>query len=439
MKFTRIGAGCLVSLAALGLSLPAAGADAAQAPASPLPQPAPAASAPAKEAEGLKLGVSVTLRQDFTEVQDKADLLLDGNGIDGYRGRIRFSVQKNEPEDVAGGGIRLSTGENPNPTSPFVRVGDGFRPWNFTIDQYYFQLRPFHRRAAATLTVGKMPQPFWRGDQGYFRSEMIWDDDVSPVGVTLTNVFEKKDDGSLKVDNVIGFFPLNEITDQRFVGLTEDPFLVADQLLIRYKKLGLAASYYSFERLNGGLLAPNFLPDQGTAFVTTPASAFLLRPGFQATNAQISVYPGANAFRKESFRVFDATAQVHGRLPWFESFGKPEVFVLGEWAHNFRVPDHRDGYGGTIGLRGGAYGAPGPNPWGAHFTWRSVDADTTLATFADSDLGAGTDVKGFEVSANYRITRNVQLTGFFFQWDGSPDKSTRVRRVFIDLTWDYSK
>ena len=62
-----------------------------------------------------------------------------------------------------------------------------------------------------------------------------------------------------------------------------------------------------------------------------------------------------------------------------------------------------------------------------------MDADAALATFADSDLGAGTGYKGYELGANYKIQPDLIIQLSYFDFDGSPRKDNGVTRTFLDL------
>ena len=158
-------------------------------PARPAPQSAPAPSqTPAQEAPAVTASLpirvfgNVHLRYDFTRLEDCADLLLDGNQVDGLLTRLRFGLEFKDPNSTISGGLRFSAGETPNPASPFIRLGDAFRPVIFNLDQFYLDVRPFANKSRVHGVFGKMPQPFWRGDRGVIRAEATWDDDVEPGG-----------------------------------------------------------------------------------------------------------------------------------------------------------------------------------------------------------------------------------------------------------------
>lgn len=441
MKTLRV-VGRTVPAVLMALTLPA-GSAAGEEGGPQKPEPPAASPSPSPPPPGviaglpIKLSASVTVRYDNTSTEDQTDLLLGDDTIDGFRGRFRFGAAYADPKAAVGGGIRLSAGQFPNPASPFVRLGDAFRPLSFGLDQYHLSLRPFKDRDRAGLTLGKMPQPFWRGDKGIVRSEAIWDDDVSPVGGLLNIKLYKGggEKGLARIENNLGYFYIEEITEARFEGLSGKTTLVADQLIVQLGRLKAAASVYVYDNLNNGLRSPNFTPGQG-ASVATGRNAFLLRPGLQSTNNRVSYGADADGFIQDQFVVFEGLAQYSHPVGW-DSLGKPEVFVLGQYLRNSEVDLDGSGWGLTVGFAGGAWNDTRAHPFNLHVSYRDIDADATLATFADSDLGAGTAFKGFEIAGNYKLTRNLGLTVFYFDFAGWPRKDNSVERLFIDLVWDF--
>ncbi|MEW6683720.1 MAG: putative porin [Nitrospirota bacterium] len=391
-----------------------------------------AAPPPAQEPQKspVKVGASVTVRYDSTELEDQTDLLLEDGEIEGLRTRVRLSVEYSPHQRVAAG-VRISTGENPNPTSPFIRLGDAFRSKSFNLDQAYIVVRPLPAFDPLSVTLGKMPLPFWRGDRGSWRSELVWDDDVNPEGA-IFQITIPGGSSLLQIENTAGYFIVNEVTDDRFAGLTGDTTLLADQLRLRVnaEAIGatLAAAIYDYNDLNAGLRAPNFTPGSG-GFVAPGTSALLVREGLQRTNNRVNFGPGADGFPDDRFTPVNLTAQVHIGLP-FTGLA-PEVFVLGDYVQNLSVGQDDEGYGITAGLRGGGQGSVGAfNLW---YTYRDVDADATLSTFTDSDLGGGTAYKGYEVGANYRFQPDLILQAVYLDFEGFPRKDNGVTRWFVDL------
>ncbi len=437
MKLFRAVGSVLAIAMTAAFGLPAGAAVPPSPQASPTPAATPAPAPPAMTASiPIRFFANVYLREDFTTVQDKADLLLEGNNVDGLLTRLRFGMEFKDTTATVSGGIRVSAGEAPNPASPFVRLGDGFRPVTFGLDQFYADVRPFANKERVHAVFGKMPQPFWRGDKGVLRAEMTWDDDISPVGATLNTLLVKKDnDGKVvTLENVAAYFIIEWFRQARFSGLVGDTSLWADQLKLKVRSVTVAATYYHWQNLNSGARSPSFVPGQSVSLLT-PQAAFLLRGGFQATNAQFDLGSGVFTFRENEFDLFEATGQ--GTLPvTLPLLGKTDVVVLGQYAHNLSVDGETDGVSLSLGVTGGE--AKGKlKPFSLHGTWRKVEADAALGTFADSDLGGGTDVKGFEVTGDYRVHKNLALTASYFNFKGAPNRSTKVTRTFLAMIWDF--
>jgi hypothetical protein len=70
-------------------------------------------------------------------------------------------------------------------------------------------------------------------------------------------------------------------------------------------------------------------------------------------------------------------------------------------------------------------------------TYRYVQSDAALATFTDSDLGAGTGYQGFALGANYRIFKNLMASTQYFDFMGYPLMENHVQRMFLDLMGDF--
>jgi Putative porin len=386
-------------------------------------------------------GANITIRYDLTDVEDPTDLRLDEDR-NGFRTRDRFSAEF-RPDGPVNAGLRISTGEDPNPASPFIRMGDLFQSQPFNLDQFYIIVRPIkffdtrpldQQPVDLSFQVGKIPQPFWRADIGTWHSEIVWDDDVSPTGAALQFRLQNLVP-FFKLEATGGYFIVQEVDDFRFAGLTGDTYLVAGQLKAEVGPAALGFAFYNYEDLNAGLRSPSFDPTTG-AFVQPGQSAFLLRDGLQRTNNRITFGPEALGFVDDNFQIINATALVHLPLPFLPDIA-PEVFLAGDYVNNLSVDEDDDGFSVTIGLRGGGQEGGFLNPFTLWFTYRNVDNDATLATFADSDLGAGTGYEGFEAGVNYRLHKNllVQITGYSF--DGFPDKDNYWRRVFFDLVANF--
>jgi hypothetical protein len=402
-----------------------------------------AAKHPSKFPWGIEIIGSVTLRYDITEVEDRQDLLLEDNEVEGLRSRNRLGFYY-YPDGPVVGGLRLTTGGDPNPTSPFGRPGDAFRSKSFRLDEYYFTIRPlkfFDDRPFAEhpfhveLLVGKPHNPIWTGERGGFVSELVWDKDVNPEGLALKLSTHKL--GPVGVDFLTSYYIVEQLDDLRFQGFTKDTYLITAQLRLKFEPTpdiggSIAFTFYDWENLNAGARSPVF--DPANVVVTPGQRAFLLRPGFQITNNTRDLGVGAVGFLESDFQVIDLAGQVYFGLP-VPSL-RPEIFLYGEYINNLSVDNEEQGYGITIGLRGGGKDLA-LNPFMLWFTYRDVDQDATLATFADSDLGAGTGYRGFSVGGTYRVHRNLQFEVKYYDYEGFPFKLNSVQRWFFDAVFSF--
>ena len=419
---------------------------AAHAPAPPVPvHEHPKPEAPSSYVATSVLGVPVrftgamTLRYDYWHNSDLTDQLTKNTINNNFLQRIRFGIEFGDLKTaMVVGGVRFSTNENPNPTIPFVFLGDSFRSAAFGLDQAWIAIRPLEDRSRIQLTLGRMPNPTWRGTAGTNRTEMIWDDDVNPAGLALkVKILDIPTALDLKLENLVAYYQVNALQDQRFVGLTGTTNLFEEQLKLATKYATGAVAFYDWENLNNGLSSPGI--GVGAVSVQTPTDALLLRPGLNAGNSRFAYGPqNAIGFAKDHFRVLNPTLQVHVPLA-SEALGNPDVYVTGDYAYNFSArKNHRGGAGVTLGTRMGDYEpASKLNPLNVWGTYRYVHSDTTVAALADSDLGVGTDFHGFEFGAAYRVTKHLWPSISYFDYDGFPLMSNHVQRLFLDVTGEF--
>src|SRR5439155_2929439 len=206
----------------------------------------------------------------FTNPGARTDLLLDPDQVYGFVARLRFGLELGDARSAVAGGLRVSAGQTPNPTSPFIRLGDAFRPVTFGFDQFYIDVRPFENKRRAHAIFGKMPQPFWRGDRGVIRAEMTWDDDVSPVGGVAQVRFYEHGGGAqqIAVQNTVGYFIVEWFRQNGVAGLVGDTSLTADELKVQVKRVTLAGTYSHWDNLNSGTLTPSYVPGQSVDLAT---------------------------------------------------------------------------------------------------------------------------------------------------------------------------
>lgn len=453
--------------------LEAAEAKAAAPPPAPPAPPPPATEPPPGVALSL-LGVPVrvfgnmTLRYDHSTNSNLTDTLTDGITANWFLLRVRFGAEFGDTQPVIGG-LRISSGESPNPTVPFVILSDAYRPASFGLDQAWAAVRPFANRERLQLVIGRMKNPFWRGSVGTHRTQLLWDDDVNPAGAAVSGQFYKNE--AFAVEGVASYMQIQSLLDNRFVGLTGVVSGTGEQLRFLSKYFDAAAAYYQWWNLDTGLSVPTAQYAQGYTSPQTPSSAFLLGPGLQQTNTVVNYGPAggtATGYLDPTYRILNVT--VEGKLPIKSALlGDPDAFVLADYAHNFlderdlaggnlaapnaavcasctpvatngskHAARRTDGIGVSLGARlGDKTYARALHPLNVWVTYRYVQSDAALATFTDSDLGAGTGYRGFGLGSNYRVFKNLVASVQYLDFMGYPLMENHVQRLFLDLMGDF--
>jgi len=135
----------------------------------------------------------------FRGESDRNSKRTDGsyrNDRDRLRYRLRFGFRYNYNEHFELGG-RLRSGNPLNQQSPHVTIGDNFRPDEISIDKAYLK----YTYSNYWIWGGKNNMPFWR------QNEMLWDDDVTPEGISTGGEFQITNDQHLSY--VLGYYIAN--------------------------------------------------------------------------------------------------------------------------------------------------------------------------------------------------------------------------------------
>ena len=429
---------------------PAAPSTSPQTPAPPQPtgegNTAPSPQTATFPALPFALKTDITLRYDQTNLDSRQTGLIPTDDEGTFRQRVRlfFVAPVTFHADAV---LGLSSGTTASPTVPFFVSGDGSRGKSFTLARGYFNYYFGKEITPATpvILAGKMDNPFWRGQIGQntpasgipnfilpnYSDDIVWDNDVTPEGVALRlplYPFFKNKKTPVRLTSTSAFYQIEIPTRRTFTGLTSDTYLVTSQLHLDAGPIQAALTYLDFENLNSGLFSPIFQPgfgiDQGTG-----TSAFLLRSntGLQATNGHYAYSSSVFGFGKNRFQILHPSIQVLSPYKFRKTI---QPFALFDYLKNTSIGQQSIGRGGTIGINRGTNRRDDFAVWGQI---REVDADATLATFADGDLGAGTDYKGNQVGAIYHVQDNFAIRALVNDFKGAPDKTNHVRRFFLDF------
>jgi hypothetical protein len=392
--------------------------------------PRPTAPTPTN---GIRFSGDLDTRFDLTGIHSR-DIGIIPEGDQGQlRGRFRLRMQMplSQRSDAE---LYFVTGVNQNPTGAYVTFSDAFRGKAISFSRasfnYYFGDKD--KPKTPYLTFGKMQTPFWRGDLGGFASEIVWDNDVSPEGVAakLPIVTNK----NFSLSNTTGFFTINLPPKNLLTGLTTDTYEVGTQFKADAGLFHGALSYYVIDNLNSGLLVPEVTPD-GFIDTSTAQSAWLLRTsntGLQETNGHYFYGPTAAGFGSNTFNIVNLSLMLAPKV----RPNRPQPFLHYEYLNNGNVRFDNTGWGITAGVNKSRLPdgrASSRGDYTAWITYRDVDADATLATFADSDLGAGTDYRGYQIGLNYRFQDNLSFRAAWHDFYGAPLKTNHTTRLFLDF------
>lgn len=392
----------------------------------------PSMTSPSASPAALKFSGDLDTRLDITSNYSRqlGTIPLGEQGTLRGRFRLRMQTPVTNRSDAE---IYLASGVNQAPTAGYQTFTDAFRGKNISIARAYFNYYFGDKNNAKTpsLTFGKMQNPFWRGDVGGFASEIFWDNDVNPEGIAgrLPLVNNK----NFTLSNTTGFFTITLPSKLFLTGLTTDTYQVGTQFKADSGIFHGALGYYLFDNLNSGLLTPEVTPG-GPLDQTPGTSAYLLRSGtgFQSTNAHYAYGPSQFGFGSNTFNILNLSLQAAAKV----RPNQIQPFALFEYLNNGSVKVENTGWGITVGVNKSKLAdgkATSRGDYTAWVTYRDVDADAALGTFADSDLGAGTDYKGYQIGVNYRFQDNLSFRAAWHDFEGTPFKTTKTTRLFLDF------
>jgi len=323
--------------------------------------------------------------------------LFSQEGIDD-RGRLRIRMRAGFVMPISktlSAGARLATAEPGSITSHNVTLGGGLSPKNVFIDRAWVSWTP---SARFTATGGKFALPFAR-PAALFRSELIYDDEVSPEGFHEQVTMVQSKTGFLRRLAVMGEQWLqleqSDLPDSWMLGGQ----IVADLAFSKRVTGTLAGGYHGF--LHGQSLA--LTRNTNSAILVT--NSVVLRDGTVLTGGKSLSPPSTSPFATylNPFELISGTAglsvdSVFGRMPL-------QMYV--DVVHNAGASDENTGYwaalsAGTIRRKG---------DWAATVLYGRVPTEAVLSMYSYSDFGfGGTNNKGAVFQVQYRPGRDFTLS-----------------------------
>lgn len=296
------------------------------------------------------------------------------------RARLRAAYAFNKWLTLGG---QVGTGDNDDPNSTDITLGSFDDDLTISLDQIYMR----GTFGGLTLTGGKIPQPF-------ARTELVWDGDVSPQGVSASYRLDLGGGASAKANGL--YFLIDEAAggeDSRMVGGQLQFETAASKRL----KFELAAGYYDYRlsSLTGG------------------------DPGDFRTNR----FAGGRYLSDFDLLDVIAAAQYNGlgeRWP---------VRLVGDYVHNYGATTGQDtGFGVDLLLgRGSKLG-----DWRFGFGYAQAEVDAVLTAFSHDNTNLASNYLQQTLLVDYVVAPGVTLNATYYRYRA---KSPQFSSAFSATEW----
>jgi len=362
-----------------------------------------------------------------------------------FRERVRLGIDAKITDGLKAG-VRLATGNQPDPVSTNQTLGNTGQRYEFEVDRAFLQYDAFDDNHFNWLTLagGRIKNPWYTGG-GEFTggSEMVWDTDLSFEGFAGTVKQHLGPSGGLEnVNNdgavlfaTAGAFPLQE-----FEFTNNDKWLFGGQLGVDWgfdnqDSFKAAVAYYDYVNIeavpnarstptcdtnnrDNDASVPEFMQGGNTLSAVCQEGTQLAPKNFVGQAGLASDYNILNINASYDFAAF---APYHLRLS-------------GDYAKNvgYKINDLNRSRIVDSGLFGDQeqtsawqarvdWGWPKVDKagnWNVFLAYKYVERDAVLDAFTDSDFHlGGTNAKGWFLGGNYGLMKNLWLTGRWLSAD----------------------
>jgi hypothetical protein len=378
--------------------------------------------------------------------------------VDQSRTRPRLRARLGADAELGKGfsvGLRLASGESPNPGSENQTLGTDFSKYQFWIDRAFVRWKPLPGWA---ISAGRFDNPF-------FNTEMLWSPDVNLDGLVLQAA---SGEGALQPFVIAGAFPLYT-TSFAFPAERTDKFasrnrwLYGGQVGASFRWVKAAFAFFDFDKVEG---QTGTACDTNLSYVTCAGDDS--RPTFaQKGNTYLALRSPSDAAlqleaagavpRYQFFGLASRFRELVGTLRADIPLGGLLVTVDAEYVHNAGFNRNQIA-GGALNNRGAssssdllgpyqggaegaqgriAFGSPAQEKqwdWRARLMYRYLESDAVLDALNDQDFGlGGTNLKGFAVDATLFVSDGVYLNPRFFSANQIAGPKYSVDVLQIDL------
>ncbi len=302
-----------------------------------------------------------------------------------FRARLGLSAVVNKSVKAV---IQFATGGD-NPVSTNQSFDGGFSRKNIGVDLAYVDWTPNDN---THVVGGKMKNPFRRAGS----HALIWDGDLNPEGIAL----------AYKTGRLFGSAALLFVEER---STSDDSLLLGIQGGIDFDlsdkmKLTAGVGYFSYTDTIGN------------------------EPFYNGRARGNSVDVAGNlVLDYKELEVFAELSTDIGEFPF-------KAFVDFVQNGDANTADRGFAFGVAIGK------ASAPGTWQASWAYEDLEADALIATFTDSDFGAGgTDSEGHVLRGRYALADNWNLSGTYFinEIDAFVGNRHDYNRLQLDIGFNF--
>lgn len=393
-----------------------------------------------------------------------------------FRARLNINAKLN---DDFSGGLSLASGDIHDPISSNQTINQFYTRKVFALDRAFISYTP-HGFKPLSLTGGKFAYPF-------YRTELVWDNDLNPEGVAQTLAWNFESAPLLKRLAVVGFeLPFTEVAGVSLANRSiVQSAVYGGQLqsvwdLTGWLKLSAYGAFYNYHNADPIALAVRqanannpqtplygLLPLTGSSVqnsITTVTRNSVVIVNGTPVATGVSTITSAQFASK--FALFDGIARFDIKTP----YQRWPLVVLGDYVQNTRAcanvanlptaaavsamnsttatfalstsapcnPRERRGY--WLEARAGR--AQEKGDWQAAYTRMFIEREAVMGAFNFSDLRQSSNVSQHRVELLYQAHKNIQLafTGLFgrpLNFGSSTPAENLLKRLQFDVIYKF--
>lgn len=356
-----------------------------------------------------------------------------------FRERLRLGIDAKVTDNLQAG-IRLATGNQPDPVSTNQSLGNTGTQYQFNLDRAYLKYDAVNDEGFKWLTLagGRIANPWYVGG-GEFTggSELVWDTDLSFEGFagTLRHSFgepktllNRHDDlpPAHSVFATLGAFPLQESELS-----SSGKWLVGGQL-------GVDWGFENHDVIRAGVAYYDYINTQVKPNTNNPSTCDTNNPGNNLSVPQFmqfgnSVAVICNDSSNKLAGLYGLASDyniINANISYdYAKFSPYHIIFGADFAKNvgFDSSSIQNITGRVIEDETNAwqarvdFGWPKVDrygQWNVFAMYKYVERDAVLDAYSDSDFHlGGTNAKGWVIGGNYGLMKNVWFTGRWLSTD----------------------